>query len=189
MPVKAGGKSKEKKAVARKPAAKTVKKKALKKKSPPRKKAAKKKTLKKKVAIKTAKKAAKKIVKKKAVKKAAPAVQQPAPAGEISQEILVEPGPPPRPLPPLEEPASNETAIGTVTHYYSHLSVAVVQINQGELRTGNAVHFKGHSTDFIQTVESMEFEHRHVDQAVAGQSIGVKVTEHTREHDIVYLMK
>jgi putative protease len=182
MPVKAGGKSKEKKAVARKPAAKTVKKKALKKKSPPRKKAAKKKTLKKKVAIKTAKKAAKKIVKKKAVKKAAP-------AGEISQEILVEPGPPPRPLPPLEEPASNETAIGTVTHYYSHLSVAVVQINQGELRTGNAVHFKGHSTDFIQTVESMEFEHRHVDQAVAGQSIGVKVTEHTREHDIVYLMK
>ena len=98
----------------------------------------------------------------------------------------MEPGPPPRPLPPLEEPASNEVAVGTVTHYYSHLSVAVVQINKGELKAGDTIRIKGNSTDIVQTVESMEYEHRHVDNASAGQSVGIKIKDHVREHDIVY---
>lgn len=176
MPTKKKGKSSAKKAAKRKPAKKAVKKKTLAKKSPPRKKAAKKKALKKKAAIKPAP--------KKAVKKAIP----PAMPAVSAKEITVEPGPPPGPLPPLEEPARNETAVGTVTHYYSHLNVAVVQINNGELKTGDTIHIKGHSTDFMQTVESMEYEHRHVDQASAGQSVGIKVKDHAREHDIVYLL-
>ncbi len=102
---------------------------------------------------------------------------------------MIEPGPPPRTIPPVEEPASNEEAIGTVTHYYSHLSVAVVQINKGTLRTGNTIHVKGHVTDFTQAVESMEYEHQHIDQAAAGQSVGLKVKDHAREHDIVFVLK
>ncbi len=176
MPTKKKGKSSAKKAAKRKPAKKAVKKKTLAKKSPPRKKAAKKKALKKKAALKPApKKSVKKVI-----PSAMPAVS--------AKEITVEPGPPPGSLPPLEEPARNETAVGTVTHYYSHLNVAVVQINKGELKTGDTIHVKGHSTDFMQTVESMEYEHRHVDQASAGQSVGIKVKDHAREHDIVYLL-
>jgi hypothetical protein len=180
MPKKAKGKAK--KVVSRKPAKKAAKKKALKKKSPVGKKTAKKKA----VAKKTLKKkAAKKLLKKKAAKKPGPLQKQKVP----QQPLMVEPGPPPRPLPPLEEPAANEEAIGTVTHYYSHLNVIVIQLNKGELKTGETIHVKGHTTDFTQSVESMEYEHGHVDQAAAGQSVGIKVKDHAREHDIVYRVK
>jgi hypothetical protein len=106
-----------------------------------------------------------------------------------SKVFAVEPGPPSQVLPPVEEPSQHEEAIGTVTHYYSHLGVATIQINKGRLKTGDTVHILGHSVDFIQSVESMEYEHQHVDQAEAGQNIGLRVKEHTREHDIVYLVK
>lgn len=176
MPTKTRGKSSAKKTAKRKPAKKAVKKKTLSKKSPPGKKAAKKKTLK------------KKTVKKPVRRTAAKETSLPAVPVVSATEVTVEPGPPPRLLPPLEEPARNEVAVGTVTHYYSHLNVAVVQINKGELKTGDTIHIKGHSTDFMQTVESMEYEHRHVDLASAGQSVGIKVKDHAREHDIVYLV-
>jgi len=103
--------------------------------------------------------------------------------------FTVEPGPASQALPPVEEPSRHEEAIGTVTHYYSHLGVAIVQINKGSLKTGDTVHITGHSVDFTQPVESMEYEHQHIDQAEVGQSIGLRVKEHTREHDIVYLIK
>ncbi len=147
----------------------------------------KKKAASRKPAKKTIKKklAKKKIIKKKAAKKRVPSLEQAVPL----KPTTVEPGPPPRSMPPLEEPVSNEEAIGTVTHYYSHLSVAVVQLNKGELKTGATIHIKGHVTDFTQAVESMEYEHQHVDQASAGQSVGLKVKDHAREHDIVFLVK
>ena len=168
MPKKAKSKAK-----AGQPAAK----KKAKKKVVPKKKAVKKNAVKKKV-----KKAAKKTVKK-AAKKAAPKKKMPP------KPPLVAPGPPPTGMPPVEEPASNEEAIGAITHYYSHLGVAVIQINKGTLRTGNTIHVKGHTTDFTEKVASMEFEHQHIDQASAGQSVGMKVRDHAREHDIVYLVK
>jgi putative protease len=171
MPKKAKSKAKAGRPAAKKKAKKKVvaKKKAVKKKV-------------KKAAKKTVKKAAKKTVKK-AAKKTAPKKKMPP------KQPLVAPGPPPAVMPPVEEPASNEEAIGTITHYYSHLGVAVIQINKGTLRAGNTIHVKGHTTDFTETVESMEFEHQHIDQASAGQSVGLKVRDHAREHDIVYLVK
>jgi putative protease len=182
MPNKAKGKGKTKKAVSGKPAKKAAKKKTLRKKPPAGKKIAKKKAVAKKT-LRT--KAAKKPVKKKAAKKPGPLQKQEVP----QQPLMVEPGPPPRQLPPLEEPAANEEAIGTVTHYYSHLNVIVIQLNKGELKTGETIHVKGHTTDFTQSVESMEYEHRHVEQAAAGQSVGIKVMDHAREHDIVYRVR
>ncbi len=160
----------------------------------PRKKAARKKTAKKAVKKKTLRKKAtkKKVAKKKAAKKAAkkaPA-RKPAPKKAVpAKAATVTPGPQPTGIPPVEEPTANEEAVGTITHYYSHLGVAVVQINKGTLKTGDTVHIKGHTTDFTQQVESMEFEHQHIDQASAGQSIGLRVKDHAREHDIVYLAK
>jgi hypothetical protein len=127
---------------------------------------------------------AKKAIKKKTARKSAP--KSPRPPKET---LLIEPGPPSLSVPPVEEPAPNEEAIGTVTHYYSHLGVAVVQINKGVLKTGDTVRIKGHTTDFTQEIESMEYEHQHTDQAGAGQSVGLKVASHAREHDILYRVK
>lgn len=161
MAKKAKTKKTAKKAIKKKPVAKkkTAKKKTVKKKAVAKKKALKKKAAKKKVA--------KKKTAKKAPKKAAPA----------------------KPSPAKGEPSANEEALGTVTHYYSHLQVALVQLNKGTLKTGNVIHIKGHTTDFTQTVESMEYEHQQIDLATAGQSFGLKVKDHAREHDIVYLVK
>jgi hypothetical protein len=149
------------------------------------KKTSKKSTLKK---VKITKKAAskKKTAAKKPVRRTAASVRKMVP---VKKATVIEPGPPPRQIPPVEEPAVHETAVGTVTHYYSHLGVAVIQINAGTLKIGDKIHIKGNSTDLIQTVESMEYEHQHIDQASAGQSVGMRVADHTREHDIVYVVK
>ena len=159
-------------------------------KKPVRKKAAvKKKIVKKKAPEKSVKKTKKKTVKKTVREKTALKRSNVSMETFMKKPIEIIPGPPAGNIPPVEEPAAHEEAVGVVTHYYSHLGVTVVQINKGALRTGDTIHFKGHSTDFTQQVESMEYEHQHVDQAAAGQSIGLKVTDHTREHDIVYRVK
>ena len=167
----------------RKPAKKKVAGKKPTKKKAVAKKSARKKAAKKSAAGRSARKIAPK--KKKAIKKTKPA------SGRVSSKepVIVQPGPPPGSVPPVEEPSLLEEAIGVVTHYYSHLGVAVVQVNKGSLKTGDRIHIAGHTTDITQTVASMEYEHRHVDQASAGQSVGLKIADHAREHDIVYLVK
>jgi len=177
MPTKTKGKKKKKKPAPRKAIKKTTKKKALRKKVTVKKKPAKKKVAAKKKTAK--KKAAKKTVMKKAAgKRVVP-----------SKPTMVTPGPPSGSIPPVEEPAQNEVAAGVVTHYYSHLGVAVIQVNKGEIKIGDTIHIKGHTTDFTQTIDSMEYEHQHIDMASAGRSVGLKVKDHAREHDIVYLVK
>jgi len=158
----------------------------IQKKTPPTKSAAKsaavtKKSVKKKTVV-TKKTSAKKIAKKMRVKKP---VQPKFP----DKTVIIEPGPPPSNIPPVEEPVQNETAIAVVTHYYSHLNVAVIQMNTGTLGIGDTIRIKGLSTDFMQSVESMEYERQHVSRASAGQRIGIKVIDHAREHDIVYRVK
>ena len=163
-------------------AKKTAKKKPLKKKT-----AVKKKPTVKKTAGKAAKKkaAAKKIAQKKTVPRAKkqtrkkPAPRKSPAVRSIEKPLMVEPGPQPMGIPPVEEPSENEEALGVVTHYYSHIVVAVVQLNKGTLRTGDLIHLKGHSTDFRQKVESMEYEHLHIDQASAGQNVEAGVTSVT----------
>lgn len=128
--------------------------------------------------------AGRKIVKKKkkVAARKAPArkpVAKPRPAG----------APKTAPAPAAPRPLPNEERVGIVTHYYSHLSVAVVQVESGSLRVGDTIHIKGHTSDFTQKVESMEMDHVHVDEAKTGQSIGLRVIEHAREHDVVFRVK
>lgn len=75
--------------------------------------------------------------------------------------------------------------IGKVTHYFTKISVAVVEL-KAPLSVGDKIRIVGPTTDFEQTVESMEIEHQNVKTAKAGQSIGLKVKEHVRETDTVY---
>ena len=81
-----------------------------------------------------------------------------------------------------------ETKIGTVTHYYNHIHVAGVTITDSELRKGDTIHVKGHTSDFEQKVESMEIDHEAVEVARPGDQIGLMVIEHAREHDTVYVV-
>ena len=82
----------------------------------------------------------------------------------------------------------SETEIGRVSHYFNHLNVAAIEITSGQLKVGDTVHIKGHTSDFTTTVESIQVEHEQVEVAKPGDSIGIKVPEHVREHDHVYLV-
>jgi putative protease len=75
--------------------------------------------------------------------------------------------------------------IGKITHFFTKISVAVVEL-KAPLAVGDKIRIVGPTTDFEQTVESMEIEHENVKTAKAGQSIGLKVKEHVRETDTVY---
>ncbi|HKZ94465.1 MAG TPA: U32 family peptidase C-terminal domain-containing protein [Candidatus Bathyarchaeia archaeon] len=75
--------------------------------------------------------------------------------------------------------------IGKVTHYFTKIGVAVVELT-APLSAGDKIRIMGPTTDFEQTVESMQIEHQNVKAAKAGQSIGLKVKEHVRETDSVY---
>ncbi|HWP38141.1 MAG TPA: EF-Tu/IF-2/RF-3 family GTPase [Gemmatimonadales bacterium] len=78
-----------------------------------------------------------------------------------------------------------EQQIGTVTHYFGGPGVAVVKIEAGELAVGDKVRFVGHTTDFTETVTSMEVEHQKVDRAKTGDEVAVKVLGRVRIHDKV----
>jgi len=78
--------------------------------------------------------------------------------------------------------------VGKVAHFFSKISVAVVELS-GTLSVGDKIAVKGPTTDFEQTVESMQIEHVNVEKAEKGQSIGLKMNERVREKDTVYKVK
>lgn len=79
-----------------------------------------------------------------------------------------------------------EEKIGRVVHYYTNLGVAAIDLTDGNLKVGDRILIKGHTTNFEQQIESMQIEHANVNEAQKGQSIGIRVKEHVREHDTVY---
>ena len=78
-----------------------------------------------------------------------------------------------------------EVELGRITHYYSHLSVAVIELSAG-LEVGKHVHILGHITDFIQRVSSMELNHHHVVEVTPCDNVALKVIETVRVHETVY---
>ncbi|MEW6028384.1 MAG: hypothetical protein ACOYZ8_10535 [Chloroflexota bacterium] len=75
--------------------------------------------------------------------------------------------------------------IGKVTHFFDHISVAVLAL-AGPIKVGDTVHFLGHSTDFKQTVASLQIEHKPVNEAKAGDDIAMKVSQPVHPNDKVF---
>ncbi|MGD0160392.1 MAG: translation elongation factor-like protein [Candidatus Bathyarchaeia archaeon] len=78
--------------------------------------------------------------------------------------------------------------VGRITHYFSKIDVAVIEL-KAALSVGDTIAVKGPTTDFEQNVDSMQIEHKNVQRAEAGQSIGMKVMQRVRETDVVYKKK
>lgn len=78
-----------------------------------------------------------------------------------------------------------EVRVGKVASYFTHVEAAAIEL-EGNLKIGDTIHIKGHTTDFEQKVKSMQIENEPVEEAKAGDSIGVKVEERTRRNDVVY---
>ncbi len=75
--------------------------------------------------------------------------------------------------------------IGKISHFFSKINVAVIEL-KAPLKVGDTILIKGPTTDFQQIVDSMQIEHKNVETASAGQSIGLKVMQRVRETDAVF---
>jgi putative protease len=82
-----------------------------------------------------------------------------------------------------------EEEIGRVTHYFHKIGVAGIEVTAGSLKVGEIVHIKGHTSDFSQTVESLQQEHLSVPEIKKGVSAGMRVKEHVREGDRIFRVK
>jgi translation elongation factor EF-1alpha len=80
-----------------------------------------------------------------------------------------------------------EKLIGKIVHYFGKIQVAIIELT-GELKKGDKIHIKGHSTDFEQDITSMQIDHVDVEKAKKGDAIGMKVDQKVREEDEVYLI-
>jgi len=79
-----------------------------------------------------------------------------------------------------------EVKVGEVVKFFAKPSVAAVIVTEGTLKLGDTVHFKGHTTDFTQQIESMQINNQPVEEAKVGDDVGIKVSDRVRPGDICY---
>ena len=80
----------------------------------------------------------------------------------------------------------SEEEVGVVVKFFSKPSVAAIEITKGNIKKGDTLRYKGHTTDFTEVVKSMEVDNSSVEEVKAGDLVGVKVKERVREKDTVY---
>lgn len=78
--------------------------------------------------------------------------------------------------------------IGIVSHFYSGLDVAIVKFKK-DVKKGDKVRFKGHTTDFEQVIKSMQYDHKDIVIAKKGKDVGIKISDKVREGDEVFEIK
>ncbi|MBN2105652.1 translation elongation factor-like protein [bacterium] len=80
----------------------------------------------------------------------------------------------------------SEMVIACVEDYFNEVGVAALKIVAGSIQVGDVLHFKGHTTDLLQEISSMQRDHHPIKIARAGDVVGVKVLDRVREHDKVF---
>jgi putative protease len=80
----------------------------------------------------------------------------------------------------------SEEKIGVVFKFFAKPSVAAIELTDGGLKVGDKIHILGHTTDIMQTVDSMQIEHEVIQEASQGDNVGLRVDGRVRPHDVVY---
>jgi selenocysteine-specific translation elongation factor len=78
-----------------------------------------------------------------------------------------------------------EEEVGKVSDFFARPVVAGIELT-GTLKVGDKIHLRGHTTDIEQIVDSMQIDNVNVEEAGAGDSIGIKVTDRVRRGDTIY---
>jgi len=79
----------------------------------------------------------------------------------------------------------SDEMIGRVADFFARPVVAAIELTAA-LKLGDKIHIKGHTTDLELNVDSMQIDNVSVEEAKAGDSVGVKVPERVRKGDTVY---
>jgi len=77
--------------------------------------------------------------------------------------------------------------VGEVSHYFGNISVAAIKL-EASLKVGDEIRIVGYTTDFTETVDSMQIDNDAVEEAGAGDEIGIKVKDRVRVGDDVYVV-
>jgi len=83
---------------------------------------------------------------------------------------------------------AEEKSIGKISHFFGNISVGIIELTES-LNVGDKIHIKGASTDFEQTIESMQVEHADIQSAKSGDAVGIKVAQKVKEGDEVFLVQ
>ena len=83
---------------------------------------------------------------------------------------------------------SGPKPVGAVTHYFKKIKVAIIKFKK-PVKLGEKVRIQGATTDFIQVLESMQFDHKPIMKAMPGRQVGAKVKSRVREGDAVFIEK
>ena len=79
-----------------------------------------------------------------------------------------------------------DVKVGKITHYYDKLGVAVLEL-EDSLNAGDKIRFvRGGEDLFEQTVSSMQVEHQVIENAKAGDIVGLKADQAVKDGAEVY---
>lgn len=79
-----------------------------------------------------------------------------------------------------------DVKVGKITHFFPKILVAVLEVTGKALKVGDNIKVVGHGKEFEQVVESMQVEHKQVEEAEKGSEVGMKVTQAVKEGDEVF---
>jgi translation elongation factor EF-1alpha len=78
------------------------------------------------------------------------------------------------------------TKVGKITHYFDKIQVAVLQVTDGPLNTGDSIRVGEEGVGVEQKVDSMQVEHAQVSVAAVGDEVGLKVVSAVKPGEFVY---
>lgn len=91
-----------------------------------------------------------------------------------------------KPLTQKKKAAPKGDQLGEVVAFFRIPVVAVIKITRGDLKSGDQLWIKGHTTDLKQTVASMQVNHQPIQKARKGDEVGLKISGRARRGDRVY---
>ena len=75
--------------------------------------------------------------------------------------------------------------VGKITHYFPKVGVGIIELSD-TLKVGDRISIEPKEGAFEQSVSSMQIEHAQIQEAKAGQAIGLKVAQPVHEGNLVY---
>ena len=77
--------------------------------------------------------------------------------------------------------------IGSVSHYFDKISVAVADLT-GALKKGDLVKFKKGEDEFEQTIVSMQVDRKDIEKAKKGDDVAIKVDKPVKTGTEIFLV-
>jgi len=93
-----------------------------------------------------------------------------------------------RPAKKVGQAQKKVPAAAEITHYFPKVRAAVLKLRR-PLRLGDPIWIKGHTTDFRQTIGSLQIDRKPITTARPGQDVGLEVLREVRQGDKVFLVE